>query len=520
MEPSAATAARERDDSAASDASGPAVPEWLVRLGKAAAVRFCVGFGAAMVLEHGGELALSALRGGRPRRRAHSPGLGAQPWSGHAHAAAGRRAFRVGVWAAATGASYAVVRRLSGSAALAGAVAGSTVAVLGPLRGTFVDPVELSLHAAVRAAEHVLASATSNGHLPAAFREHGATLVFVAACTQIMFSWFYQPEALPRSYAVWIDRMAQMDTRLLTALRQLRSGRVRYGRASPILRDYCLDHHLDPRQADLVHGHIPCSIVHPRCGESCVTNLGDRAWRGALAALLVYVPVHALAGLAALVPKLLALQRDGGGGASLPAGTSRLAAAGTAVLTAAARIASNSARSSAFLGLFIGLAWYGVCLTRNALKSDLSLGPFVGSFLAGWAILLEPRRRRAELAMFTMPRALHAAWFGLKSAGLGLKDVPFVHVAVAAAAGAVLAPDWERHALQEADAARAPRPGTGEAVVGAALEDSAHEVDGGAVPKSRRAKLKPLVRAILWLLLGTPEASRERAAAIGHVVTS
>ena len=518
MDPSGATLSGDRRDPPPADESGPVLPEWLVRLARASAVRFCVGFGAAMALEHGGELALSALRGRRPRRRAHGPSLTAQPGSGHAHAAAGRRAFRVGAWAAATGASYAVVRRLSGSPALAGAVAGSMVAVLGPLRGTFVDPVELSLHAAVRAAEHVLASATRKGQLPAAFREHGATLVFVAACTQIMFSWFYQPEALPRSYAVWIDRMAQMDTRLLTALRQLRSGRVRYGRASPILRDYCLDHHLDPRQADLVHGHIPCSIVHPRCGESCVANLGDRAWRGALAALLVYVPVHALAGVVALVPKLLALQRDGSG-ASLPAGTSRLAAAGAAVLTAAARVASNSARSSAFLGLFIGLAWYGVCLTRNAFKSDLSLGPFMGSFLAGWAILLEPRRRRAELAMFTVPRALHAAWFGLKSAGLGLRDVPFVHVALAAAAGAVLVPDWERHVAQEAAATRPRAPSKAHAEPAADGATRALDADHGAAPKLRHAKLKPLVRAVLWLLLGTPEAPHGPEGAAGAPLT-
>lgn len=519
MEPAAAPASRDADDLRSSAESAPAVPEWLVRLGKAAALRFCVGFGAAMVLEHGGELALSALRGGRPRRRAHGPSVTAQPWSGHAHAAAGRRAFRVGVWAAATGASYAVVRRLSGSPALAGAVAGSTVAVLGPLRGTFVDPVELSLHAAVRAAEHALASATSNGQLPAALREHGATLVFVAACTQIMFSWFYQPEALPRSYAVWIDRMAQMDSRLLTALRQLRSGRVRYGRASPILRDYCLDHHLDPRQADLVHGHIPCSIVHPRCGESCAANLGERAWRGALAALLVYVPVHTLAGLVALVPKLLALHR-GAGGTAAPEASSRVAAAGAAVLATAARVASNSARSSAFLGLFIGLAWYGVCLTRNALKSDLSLGPFMGSFLAGWAILLEPQRRRAELAMFTVPRALHAAWFGLKSAGLGLRDVPFVHVAVAAAAGAILAPDWERHAVQEAEAATTLRPGAIEdARASCGDDDGRAGLSSGAAAKPRPAKLKPLVKAVLWLLLGTPEVCLGRASAASGMLS-
>ena len=131
-------------------------------------------------------------------------------------------------------------------------------------------------------------------------------MVFVGACTQIMFSWFYQPDALPRSYRVWIDRMADMDPRLLTALRQLRSGRVRYGRASTILRDYCVDYHLDPVRADLVHGHIPCTIVHPNCGETCSQNLAARAWRGAKAAAVVYLPVHVLGAVVAAGPKLRA----------------------------------------------------------------------------------------------------------------------------------------------------------------------------------------------------------------------
>jgi len=437
----------------------PACPEaeperfeaWLARHCKAAGFRLAVGFTVALAAERFG----GAIRGAvRTRKGDWSPPRlpgGAPKIDELVRGLISHRAFRVGLWAAASGLSYAATKRATGSAAVAGAVAGSTVALLGPLRGTVIDPVELSLHAAVRAGEHVASSAHASALLPPLLREHSGTLVFVGACTQIMFSWFYQPDALPRSYRVWIDRMADMDPRLLTALRQLRSGRVRYGRASPILREYCLDHHLDPGRADLVHGHIPCALVHPCSGERCSHNLAARAWRGAKAAAMVYLPVHAIGAAVAAGPKMAAAAREGRGARFLA--------------EALLRVGSNTARSSAFLGAFIGLVWYGVCLTRGAFRSDLTLGPLVGSFLCGWSVLLEAKRRRGELAMFTLPRALHALWFGLKSSGLGLRDVPLFHVALAAAAGAALAPDWQSE------------------------------------EKARR--LKPVVRLVLWLALGS-----------------
>jgi hypothetical protein len=354
--------------------------------------------------------------------------------------------------------------------------------MLGPLRGTIADPVEFALHSAVRAAEQLLREAGSAGVLPAALSEHGSVLVFVAACTQIMFCWFYQPDALPRSYRTWITRMADMDKRLITALQQLRSGRVRYGKVTPILKDYCSDHFLDPRRADLVHGHIPCSIVHPASGESCIHNCMTRATGGMLMSLLLYVPVHAAGSTLRTGRTLAALSAAG-------APPSELA---QVLLEALNRIAYGSVRSSAFLGLFIGLVWYGVCLTRNAFQSDLTLGPLFGSFLCGWTILLEQPRRRADLAMFVLPRALHAAWFSLKRS-TPLQDLPFFYVALAAVSGGILIPAWER----DMSAARAMSS------VAAEKPEAGSEV---AVRETPKRGIQPLVSLVLWLLLGSARA--------------
>jgi hypothetical protein len=77
--------------------------------------------------------------------------------------------------------------------ALAGSAAGISILVLQPCKGTYLDPGALALHSLVRA-------------LQAAIRQRGigdviaphasASLVFVACCTLIMYSWFFHPEAL------------------------------------------------------------------------------------------------------------------------------------------------------------------------------------------------------------------------------------------------------------------------------------------------------------------------------------
>ena len=78
----------------------------------------------------------------------------------------------------------------------------------------------------------------------------------------------------------------------------------------------------------------------------------------------------------------------------------------------------EAARSSAFLGAFVGLFYYGVCLSRTRLGPKLVSKEVVtplmwdsglciraGCILCGWSILIEAERRRQELAMFVVPRA-------------------------------------------------------------------------------------------------------------------
>lgn len=81
--------------------------------------------------------------------------------------------------------------------ALSGGVAGLSILALAPCVGTHLDPYALSLHSLVRA---IQAAARQHGSLR--LSNHAGSLLFVACCTLLMYSWFYHPEALGRDCAL------------------------------------------------------------------------------------------------------------------------------------------------------------------------------------------------------------------------------------------------------------------------------------------------------------------------------
>jgi hypothetical protein len=304
-----------------------------------------------------------------------------------------------------------------------------------PLAGRTLD---LTLFAAVRALD-TLARLTPLETAPFA-----APAIFAVASGVIMHAWFYAPLRLPRTYAAWISRAARVDPRLVHALRLARpdardaGGGFAYGRdtgAAPLLASLAAERGLPAACGDpAVTAPVPCRLVHagrPAAGEegkppaeSCEAHAALRwadAWT--LAWTRVYAPLAAIR-LAVAAGFLLARRRRarGGDGAPLPAALARLVRV----------CAVDSARSAAFLATFVAAFHYGVCLARTRLGPPLlgprsavarrlgwaglgpqawdgGLGVLAGCALCGWSVLLEPARRRAELALFVAPRALGVA---------------------------------------------------------------------------------------------------------------
>ncbi|KAJ3287996.1 hypothetical protein HK104_008373 [Borealophlyctis nickersoniae] len=219
------------------------------------------------------------------------------------------------------------------------------------------------------------------------------TAIFVASCTEIMWSWFYL--ALPRSYVKWITKMANMDTRLIDALQKFRSGELVYGQDNGSKADFLCDMAEDiglPRwQGDPANGLIACTLAHGGI-EGCAAHKAAVWRRGFFDALKIYIPVHVLPTLLFHRKRLFSL-------ATLPT-TIRI-------------ITISVLRSSTFLATFIATIWTAICVLRNYLGRDTPMGPLLGSFLCGFSLLLERKGRRREMGLYCLPKAVQSAWWRL-----------------------------------------------------------------------------------------------------------
>lgn len=221
-----------------------------------------------------------------------------------------------------------------------------------------------------------------------------APMIFSLSSCIIMWAWFFKPHRLPRNYNEWISSAAQVDERLVQALRECREGTFVYGKdtgRADLLRGMCRDLNYpevwgDPAKAI----PIPCELVHSGKGKSCEWHALTRFSRGWFFAIRTYL----LLNLLIILRQRLTPKRIG-------------------------RACVEASRSSAFLGGFIALFYYGVCLARTragprifsretVTPQMMDGGICVGSgcLACGWSVLLEKPARRQEIAFFVAPRAL------------------------------------------------------------------------------------------------------------------
>ncbi|PAV22387.1 integral membrane [Pyrrhoderma noxium] len=251
--------------------------------------------------------------------------------------------------------------------------------------------------------------------------------IFWAASARIMWCFFYLPERLPYSYVKWIGALANVDKRLLEALRGRRNGTWTYGNETfhellvPLATELGYppawgDTMLVPssgRNADkmwkalglsdregiggipcqLVHGNVGSTLIKGGAGASCTANALIRGALGFLEAIAIYAPVHFL-------PILL----------SRPNGLLQIRVLKKAIYALF--------RSSLFLSVFISSIWSAVCITRTLaiprlfprLSHNFIDGPYgcvlAGCLMCGGSIWIEQGKRRGEIALYVLPRAL------------------------------------------------------------------------------------------------------------------
>lgn len=208
-----------------------------------------------------------------------------------------------------------------------------------------------------------------------------------------MFSFIYSPDRLPPSYNSWIKSASGTDIRLIQTLRHMREGKLTYGVKSeynyPLIQ-LCEEFKWPMEWADNTKTiPVPCSMVHMKVGQSCEYHAILRLIKSSFWALSTYIPLN----------MILAMQNPS--------------------VNAIKRALRSSVRSSLFLGSFVSLFYYGLCLFRTRLgpliygdsvdkriETDSGLCTASGSMLCGWSILIESAKRRKELSLFVAPRAM------------------------------------------------------------------------------------------------------------------
>lgn len=267
-------------------------------------------------------------------------------------------------------------------------------------------------------------------------------VIFWVCSSRIMWCFFYEPHRLPASYSKWISALAEVDDRLLSTLRLLRAGAWQYGSSSNayLLKDMASDLGLPTAWGDpnlvpavgsspsinqswealgVLNRHnvagIPCEIVHGGVGSaigmagSCLSNSSLRGLKAFLKAFLIYLPAH-------FIPILLTRPKS---------------------LMRADRFLStllSVIRSSAFLSTFVASYWSAVCFARTwglaklfpSISHNFWDGPYgcilAGCLVCGSSIWIENGRRRGEMALYVLPKAIRASlpnrW--LRSANFGV----------------------------------------------------------------------------------------------------
>ncbi|KAM0878848.1 hypothetical protein ACQ4PT_034619 [Festuca glaucescens] len=245
----------------------------------------------------------------------------------------------------------------------------------------------LSLYLLARLAQCAYNSAKSKNrfHFWGSHWRHGDALLFSLACAQIMYAFVMRPESLPKSYRDFIQKTGPVAEPVYKTVRDsCRGGHVDLIGLSALFAN---KKNLNLMKLTKSPSIIPCSVIHPdraSCLAHNVTVTSSTFKKTfPLYFSLTFVPFVVLR-----LQKFL----------ESPAATCWRALVG-------------AVRSTTFLSAFVTLFQSAICLHRKVASKDHKLVYWFGGLISGLSILLENKARRAELALYVLPRAGESLWY-------------------------------------------------------------------------------------------------------------
>ncbi|KAJ1291002.1 hypothetical protein BS78_02G285700 [Paspalum vaginatum] len=269
------------------------------------------------------------------------------------------------------------------NAILAGSVAGLAILALddSSRRRT------LSLYLLARLAQCAYNSAKSKNkfHFWGSHWRHGDALLFSLASAQVMYAFVMRPESLPKSYQEFILKTGPVAEPVYKAVRECCRG----GPVDLTALSAYLSNKRSPGSINLTTNPsiVPCSVIHPD-RASCLAqnvNVVSSTFKKTfpLYFSLTFVPFVVLR-----LQKFL----------ESPTATCWRALVG-------------AVRSTTFLSAFVTIFQSAICLHRKVANNDHKLVYWFAGLMSGLSILLEKKARRAELALYVLPRAGDSLWY-------------------------------------------------------------------------------------------------------------
>lgn len=269
------------------------------------------------------------------------------------------------------------------NAILAGSVAGLAILALddSSRRRT------LSLYLLARLAQCAYNSAKSKNkfHFWGSHWRHGDALLFSLACAQVMYAFVMRPESLPKSYQEFILKTGPVAEPVYKVVKECCRG-------GPVDLTALSAHLSNKRNPDLINlttnpSIIPCSVIHTD-RASCLAqnvNVVSSTFKKTfpLYFSLTFVPFVVL----------------------------RLQKFLESPTTTCWRALVGAVRSTTFLSAFVTVFQAAICLHRKVANKDHKLVYWFAGLMSGLSILLEKKARRAELALYVLPRAGDSLWY-------------------------------------------------------------------------------------------------------------
>ncbi|EIE89776.1 hypothetical protein RO3G_14487 [Rhizopus delemar RA 99-880] len=223
---------------------------------------------------------------------------------------------------------------------------------------------------------------------------NGDALLFAITCAQVLYAYTMRPDTLPPDFYSFMVKTARCPKESLL----LNHENVR---GFPVTPQHAIEsiRHLRPTphalktlsQLPLDAPAIPCEALHPWL-DDCHLTAVERFIKVFKSFLPIYGTLH-------FVPMFLLrtqhLRKD--------------------PLTMLSKTTKATLRSGAFLATFVTLYQYQICMHRQLLKTGL-LGRLNSKYLYGLAgffcsypaIFIEDKKRRSELALYVLPKAVQS----------------------------------------------------------------------------------------------------------------